>query len=76
MRTSTFAFFEPELNHRLLDQLKERWYEHLLNLLDKLPALLAIALVAFILMRIVIFLTNRLRSLSLKSQIASSVRAS
>ncbi len=84
MHPRTFALLDAQrqspaqgpMQGQLLEMLKARWTEHLVGLLDKLPGLLAIALVAFILMRLVIFLTNRLRNLSLQSQIASTVRAS
>lgn len=67
--------FNPGAAVPIYETLKARWTEAFVEIVEKLPALLVICLIAFLLMRVVHFLTNRLRGLSRQSQIASTSRA-
>ncbi len=68
--------FQPGTAGPFFETLKARWSEGLFNFVEKLPSLLVIVLVAFVFMRLVRFLTNRLRDLSKQRHIASTARAS
>ena len=46
---------------RLVQQLKVRWTNHVLDFIDKIPDLLVVAVIIFILIRLLKFLTNRIR---------------
>jgi small-conductance mechanosensitive channel len=53
----------PDLQ-RLVQQLKERWIQHVLDFIDKIPDLLVIGIIIFILVRLLKFLTNRIRGVA------------
>ena len=59
----------------VFETLKARWTDSLVDFVEKLPSLLLIGLIAFILMRVVRFLTNRLRDLSRQRHIVGTARA-
>jgi len=48
----------------IVSQLKERWTQHLLNFIDKLPELLVIGIIIFALIRLLKFVTNRVRAVA------------
>src|ERR1700730_16802773 len=53
----------PDLQ-RLVQELKERWIQHVLDFIDKIPDLLVIGIIIFILVRLLKFLTNRIRTIA------------
>jgi small conductance mechanosensitive channel len=55
----------PDLQ-RLVQELKERWTQHVLDFIDKIPDLLVVGIIVFILIRLLKFLTNRIRHVAQK----------